>query len=251
ASCCVRASVTGSEPAIRILMRPSVASADSSTAAATQAFADAVQYYLALTPRQLPSEFLYDSLGSALFDAICQLPWYRITRSDRALLDRHSADILSRVDPLSTGVELGPGSGGKLLTLLSASASPQDVTVHLVDVSAAALTLASRAIGELRVGDVVTHQATYEAGLEDAVALRGPRGRTLILFLGSNIGNFDPPGADAFLRGVRAGLSPRDALLIGTDLVKPEQDLLLAYDDPLGVTAAFNRNLLVRINREL
>ena len=76
-------------------------------------------------------------------------------------------------------------------------------------------------------------------------------GRTLVLFLGSNIGNFDPPGADAFLRGIRAALRPGDALLIGADLVKPERELLLAYDDPLGVTAAFNRNLLVRINREL
>ena len=72
-----------------------------------------------------------------------------------------------------------------------------------------------------------------------------------MLFLGSNIGNFDPPGADAFLRGIRAALAPGDALLLGADLVKPERELLLAYDDPLGVTAAFNRNLLVRINREL
>ena len=76
-------------------------------------------------------------------------------------------------------------------------------------------------------------------------------GRALTLFLGSNIGNFDPPGADAFLLGVRASLASGDTLLIGTDLVKPERELLLAYDDPLGVTAAFNRNLLVRINREL
>ena len=88
-------------------------------------------------------------------------------------------------------------------------------------------------------------------GLVDAMAARGPAGRTLTLFLGSNIGNFDPPGADEFLLSVRASLASGDALLIGTDLVKPERDLLLAYDDPLGVTAAFNRNLLVRINREL
>jgi uncharacterized SAM-dependent methyltransferase len=82
-------------------------------------------------------------------------------------------------------------------------------------------------------------------------AERRSTGRTLTLFLGSNIGNFDPPGADAFLLSIRASLESGDALLIGTDLVKPEADLLLAYDDPLGVTAAFNRNLLVRINREL
>jgi len=76
-------------------------------------------------------------------------------------------------------------------------------------------------------------------------------GRALVMFLGSNIGNFDPPGADAFLRGIRRAVGSGDGLLLGTDLVKPDVDLLLAYDDPLGVTAAFNRNLLVRVNREL
>jgi len=231
-------------------MRPFVAPADRSVDAATQAFADAVQYYLTLTPRQLPSEFFYDALGSALFDAICELPWYRITRSERALLERHGADILARVNP-ATVVELGPGSGGKLLTLLSARARPRDLTVHLIDVSAAALTLASRALAELGVKHVVPHQATYEAGLIEAAGARATGGRTLTLFLGSNIGNFDPPGADEFLRSIRAAVSPHDALLIGADLVKPARDLLLAYDDPLGITAAFNRNLLVRINREL
>jgi uncharacterized SAM-dependent methyltransferase len=98
---------------------------------------------------------------------------------------------------------------------------------------------------------VVPHQAAYEAGLAEAVAGRRGTGRTMTLLLGSNIGNFDPPGADAFLRSVRAALAAGDSLLLGTDLVKPEAALLLAYDDPLGVTAAFNRNLLVRINREL
>jgi uncharacterized SAM-dependent methyltransferase len=78
-----------------------------------------------------------------------------------------------------------------------------------------------------------------------------PPGRSLVVFLGSNLGNFDPPGADAFLRGVRTAVRLGDALLLGTDLVKPKSELLLAYDDPLGVTAAFNRNLLVRVNREL
>ena len=232
-------------------MRRSAAPADRPLDAAAQALGDAVQFYLTQSPRQLPSEFLYDALGSALFDAICELPWYRITRSERALLERHGADILARVDPLTTVVELGPGSGGKLLTLLSTRGHAHDLTVHLVDVSAAALALASRALADLGVAGIVAHQATYEAGLVEAAASRAPRGRTLMLFLGSNIGNFDPPGAEEFLRSVRAALSPRDALLIGADLVKPEADLLRAYDDPLGVTAAFNRNLLVRINREL
>jgi uncharacterized SAM-dependent methyltransferase len=98
---------------------------------------------------------------------------------------------------------------------------------------------------------VITHEAPYAAGLAEVTRARRATGRTLALFLGSNIGNFDPPGADAFLRGIRASLMSGDSLLLGADLVKPERELRLAYDDPLGVTAAFNRNLLVRINREL
>jgi L-histidine Nalpha-methyltransferase len=121
------------------------------------------------------------------------------------------------------------------------------LTVHLIDVSSAALDLATRTLNAYDV-KVERHQASYEAGLE---SLPGRRGRTLVLFLGSNIGNFDPPGADEFLRTIRRALRPDDALLIGADLLKPERELLLAYDDPLGVTAAFNRNLLVRVNREL
>jgi uncharacterized SAM-dependent methyltransferase len=126
------------------------------------------------------------------------------------------------------------------------------LNVHLVDVSAAALDLAGRTLAALDADlAVVAHQATYENGLSEALEQRRANSRALTVFLGSNIGNFDPPGADAFLRTVRGSLVSGDALLIGTDLVKPERDLLLAYDDPLGVTAAFNRNLLVRINREL
>jgi len=135
----------------------------------------------------------------------------------------------------------------------------QPLTIHLVDVSAAALDHAMRTLNtvdpDLRL---IAHETTYEAGLVEAMAAREAHaepgradGRAMTLFLGSNIGNFDPPGADAFLLGARAALAPGDTLLIGADLVKPEHDLLLAYDDPLGVTAAFNRNLLVRINREL
>ena len=95
------------------------------------------------------------------------------------------------------------------------------------------------------------HETTYESGLSEVAGKPHAGGRTLVLFLGSNIGNFDRPGAEEFLRTIRAALQPGDNLLLGADLVKPEADLLLAYDDPLGVTAAFNRNLLVRINREL
>ncbi len=216
------------------------------------AFASDVQCYLTQTPRQLPSRYFYDALGSALFEAICQLPWYRITRAEQRLLEGHGREIFARVDPLSTLVELGPGSGEKLAALIVAGrARRQRLTLHLVDVSASALDLARRTLSELDNVEIVLHEAAYEVGLAAVTATHQSAGRTLTLFLGSNIGNFDPPGADAFLRNIRAALAAGDALLIGADLVKPARELQLAYDDPLGVTGAFNRNLLVRINREL
>lgn len=217
-----------------------------------QTFADDVLYYLSLQPRQLPSRYFYDALGSALFEAICRLPWYRITRSETRLLATHSRRIFSRLDPLSTLVELGPGNGEKLATLIgSDTLRPPRLDVHLVDVSPTALASSSRVTGALDGVVVTTHQASYEAGLTEAASQTRESGRTLVLFLGSNIGNFDPPGADAFLRGIRSALVKGDAFLIGADLVKNERELVLAYDDPLGVTDAFNHNLLVRINREL
>jgi dimethylhistidine N-methyltransferase len=149
-------------------------------------------------------------------------------------------------------VELGPGNGGKLARLIETGYRGSDrLDVHLVDVSAGALAVASRTLGPLLDVRVHAHETSYEAGLLDAAQAPRISGSTLVLFLGSNIGNFDRPGAEAFLRSIRAALRPGDALLIGADLVKPEPALLLAYDDPLGVTAAFNRNVLCHINREL
>jgi dimethylhistidine N-methyltransferase len=233
-------------------MRPSAAQNNAAAPAPIDSLAGDVQYYLTLAPRQLPSRYFYDALGSALFEAICELPWYRITKAERALLERHAGEVFARVKP-SMLVELGPGSGDKLAALVAGGGeSGRGLAVHLVDISAAALDLAGRTLAALDADlSVVGHEATYENGLSDALEHRRANSRALTLFLGSNIGNFDPPGADAFLRSVRASLVRGDAVLIGTDLVKPERDLLLAYDDPLGVTAAFNRNLLVRINREL
>jgi L-histidine N-alpha-methyltransferase len=220
------------------------------TARSNSRFAEDVAYYLSQTPRQLPSQHLYDELGSALFEAICCLPWYGITRAERRLLERRARDVFSHVAPVSTVVELGPGSGLKLATLLAAR--PSGLTnVHLVDVSGTALDAASRVLASDADLVVVPHRTTYEAGLIEVAGSPRANGRALILFLGSNIGNFDPPGADAFLRVMRGTMSTGDSLLLGADLVKPEAELVLAYDDPLGVTAAFNVNLLVRANREL
>jgi len=214
-------------------------------------FASDVQYYLQQQPRQLPSRYFYDDLGSALFDSICRLPWYGVTRAELRLLAVHGRQILARVPDLTTIIELGPGNGEKLAALVDAGhAGASHLDLRLVDISASALALSSHVLSSLPNVDIATYEAEYEAGLAAASA-ETRSGRALALFLGSNIGNFDRPGADAFLREIRASLMGGDMLLIGADLVKPERDLILAYDDPLGVTAAFNRNLLVRINREL
>jgi dimethylhistidine N-methyltransferase len=219
-------------------------------AAHTAQFAADVQYYLALSPRQLPSRYLYDDLGSALFDAICALPWYGITRAESHLLAAHGRAILAGVPGLTTIIELGPGNGTKLATLVGERRPADRLDLRLVDISPSALDLAARTLAPLPNVQIATYEAPYETGLVQAAGDTGA-GRALVLFLGSNIGNFDRPDAEAFLRGIRASLRRGDALLMGADLVKAEADLLLAYDDPLGVTAAFNRNLLVRINREL
>ena len=214
-------------------------------------FAEDVRHYLSQQPRQLPSRYLYDALGSALFDAICELPWYPITRTETRLLREHARTILDGDEAPDRLVELGAGNGSKLAALVEAGLPPgHRVTIHLVDVSAAALHTAASALAGLPGVQVATHEASYEDGLE-RVRRRGGPGRALVLFLGSNIGNFDRSGAEPFLERIRRALAPGDGLLLGADLVKPERDLLLAYDDPLQVTAAFNRNLLVRINREL
>ena len=208
-----------------------------------------VRYYLTQDPRQLPSRYFYDDLGSALFEAICRLPWYGLMRAELRLLTTHARNIVH--DELSTIVELGPGRGEKLAALMSAAGSRRrPLTVHLVDVSPSALADAAGRLDAFTYAHVVTHESTYEIGLEEITDAH-VTGRSLALFLGSNIGNFDPPGREAFLRMMRRALKAGDGLLLGADLVKPEADLLRAYDDPLGVTAAFNRNLLVRINRDL
>jgi dimethylhistidine N-methyltransferase len=215
-------------------------------------FAEDVRYYLGLSPRQLPSRYLYDALGSALFDAICRLPWYGLARAETRLIDAHAREILAALHPLGRIVELGAGSGEKLARLIGPAApAVAALEVRLIDVSSAALEAAARRVAALGPARVVLHEAPYEIGLEDVGAGGPASGRTLVLFLGSNIGNFDPPGAAALLRQIRAALGPGDACLVGADLVKPEAELVLAYDDPIGVTAAFNRNLLVRVNREL
>lgn len=213
------------------------------------AFARDIRESLTASPRRLPSRYLYDTLGSALFEAICALPWYRLTRAETTVLERHGADILAACPQLRSVVELGPGNGAKLACLLGArGAQAVPLDVHLIDVSASALEAAEARLTVMPGLNVFRHAASYEAGMAEVKTTPGPK---LVLMLGSNIGNFDRPGALAMLRTVRAAMRPGDRVLLGADLVKAERDMLLAYDDPLGVTAAFDRNVLLRINREL
>jgi dimethylhistidine N-methyltransferase len=215
-------------------------------------FASEVRRDLALEPKQLHSKYLYDALGSCLFEAICRLPWYGITRAEQALLSRNADAILSRFPAPTAVVELGCGSGEKLAVLAAAGARRGTVDeVQLIDISPTALEASTRALRPFRQLSVFGHRTTYANGLRRVAGLRRDGAASLVLFLGSNIGNLDPPADERFLATIRETLRPGDGLLLGTDLVKPEGELLLAYDDPLGVTGAFNKNLLVRINREL
>jgi dimethylhistidine N-methyltransferase len=206
----------------------------------------------ASVPRTVSPRWLYDDLGSALFESICQLPWYRITRAERALIEAHGGSVFESFDGQSDTIEIvefGGGNGEKLDLLLDAARrQARRVSVRLIDISQAALDSArERLEAREQPPEVVTMRAAYDA----ALASLPEAASRLVLFLGSNIGNFDPPEARELLRQLGAAAGPAGAVLLGVDLVKPEADLLLAYDDPLEVTSAFNRNLLSRMNRDL
>lgn len=193
--------------------------------------------------KRLPAAALYDEVGSALFDAITALPEYGLTRADLRLLTAYAPDI-ARISAAVRVVELGSGNGTKTRVLLSAF--PDGVTYSPVDVSAAALARCEAELNDFRVEPV---QAEFLPGLRTALERRDGA-PVLAAFLGSNIGNFERQDIAPFLKAVRHELQPGDAFLVGADLVKPVEVLLEAYDDPAGVTAAFNRNLLSRLNRE-
>ncbi|MEQ1757934.1 MAG: L-histidine N(alpha)-methyltransferase [Vicinamibacterales bacterium] len=218
--------------------------------AARAVFAEDLRESLRRTPKQIASKYFYDALGSQLFEAICLLPWYQVTRTELALLHRHGGSMLGALEAPTSLVELGCGSGEKLAALVTAGGESIG-EIQLVDISPAALEMTARRLRQQGVEIAHAHQASYEDGLTLAARHRAPEGPLALLFLGSNIGNFDPPVRQDLLVRMRQSLRPGDALFLGTDLVKPERELLLAYDDPLQVTAAFNRNVLRRINDEL
>src|SRR5580700_6051282 len=201
--------------------------------------------------KELPSKYLYDEVGSALFDVICLLPEYGLSRAGMRLLQRHSHEIVSLLPSPVIVAELGSGSGQKTRLLLEALSRRQRVNYYPIDISGSALSRCRQEIGQIDNVSIVGFERAYLDGLQEVSARRREGERILVLFLGSTIGNFDRPAGDQFLREVRAILHEGDALLLATDLEKPVSQLLLAYDDPAGVTAAFDKNLLARINREL
>lgn len=199
--------------------------------------------------RDLPSKYLYDAVGSALFEAITFLPEYGLTRADERVMGRLSPELPEQFSSMPLIAELGSGSGRKTKHILKAFAGRGKVQYFPIDVSAAALVQCRNELSS--VAQVIPLENTYLDGLHAAASRRRPGQPMLVLFLGSTIGNFDPVEAHSFLQAVRGCCSPGDALLIGADLVKAPSQMIVAYDDPTGVTAAFNRNVLARINREL
>jgi L-histidine N-alpha-methyltransferase len=213
--------------------------------------AEDVRRGLSTKPKRFLPKYFYDQLGSQLFEAICLLPEYYLTRAENEILERYADEIVASVAGETTLIEMGSGSASKTRLIIEALLRKQNELVFMpVDISASALDSSSRILlqsyPQLKVE---AYAADYFAGLAELG--KKPRLRTLALFLGSNISNFDPEDALRFLRALRQVLKEGDALLLGADLKKDKTVLEAAYNDALGVTAAFNLNVLARINREL
>jgi L-histidine Nalpha-methyltransferase len=201
--------------------------------------------------KELPSKYLYDAVGSALFEVISLLPEYGLTRAGQRILRRHADDIISHLALPLIVAELGSGSGKKTRWILEALVRRQPVSYYPIEISRSALQMVERELDSLDSLSIVGLETEYLDGLRK-VALRRRKGEhVLVLFLGSSIGNLDRRPAEKFLKRIRGILQAGDALLLATDLDKPVARLIQAYDDPTGVTAAFNLNLLARINRDL
>ena len=215
-------------------------------------FAADVARGLTAQPKRLSCRWFYDAEGSRLFEEICRLPEYYIPYAECEILEAHAGHIVAALPPGATIVELGSGNAAKTRQLLEAALAraPGRVRYVPVDISASALHESARALAaDYPRLDIVGVAGAYEEGLQELGAVGdGPK---LVLWLGSNVGNFDRAEAAAFLGEIRRRLAPADRLLVGIDLRKDPAVLALAYDDPTGVTARFNLNLLARINREL
>ncbi|HEY0143921.1 MAG TPA: L-histidine N(alpha)-methyltransferase [Thermoanaerobaculia bacterium] len=212
-------------------------------------FADDVRRGLGASPKSLPPRWFYDSVGSALFDAICNLPEYYVTRAETKILTTNAAAIAKAFGTPARIVELGSGTARKTRLLLD---QLEDIEYVPVDVDAETLSRTGRdLLGEYPSIRITAVCSDFMQPSRPMNALPPVSGRTIVLFLGSTIGNLDPGPARAMLRDLRASLQEEDSLFLGADLRKSRAVLEAAYDDALGVTAAFNRNVLQRINREL
>ena len=230
-----------------------IAHADSPEAARAL-LADDVRRGLTASPKSLPAYLFYDPAGSELYELITELPEYYLTRAEREILDTHADAIVARAAerakaPLSV-VELGAGTASKTEALLRGVLRRQPTCLYVpIDVSSAAIEQAERRLHvhlpAVRVRPLVM---THEQALRSLCDIEPPQ---LVMFIGSSVGNLEDHEASNLLRGLREALGPQASLLLGTDLRKSANLLLPAYDDAAGVTAAFNKNLLVRINREL
>lgn len=208
---------------------------------------------LSATRKWLAPRWFYDDLGSALFDAICFLPEYYVMRAEAEVLTSHRDEIVAAFGENVRLVELGSGAARKTRILLDAITKRQTEVEYVpVDVDGGMLARVAHDLQQeypnVRVRPVTADFSRPSLALQQAGAFEGS---TIVLFLGSTIGNLDPDAAVAMLRDLRSALRPGDALFLGADLRKSKAILEPAYDDPLGVTAAFNLNLLARINREL
>lgn len=201
--------------------------------------------------KELPSKYLYDTIGSKLFEVIVELPEYGLTRADERLLRGYAPEIVRRMPGDVVVCELGSGSGKKTRWILEAFSRRRHTSYFPIEISSEALAECRRELADIDSVGIVGLEREYLDGLLEVAARRREGQRILVLFLGSTIGNFSHPADENFLRDIRAILQTGDALLLGTDLEKPFPQLIDAYDDPLGVTAVFNLNLLARINREL
>jgi L-histidine Nalpha-methyltransferase len=205
---------------------------------------------LSANPKWLSAKYFYDAAGSALFEEITRLPEYYLTSTECDIFHRYAKEMLSSAGENLTVVELGAGSAAKSIVLLRELQHRQtSVRFVPIDVSESALDEAIARVGEALPDIEVTPAVMdYTEGLD---GVGRAEGRKLILYIGSSIGNFEPFQAGALLRKLRSTLNEGDAILLGTDMRKPASVLIPAYDDAQGVTAAFNKNILAHINREL
>ena len=215
-------------------------------------FAEDVRKGLTKTPqKELTSKYLYDELGSKLFEVISLLPEYGLTRADERLLLRSAREIVERLPGETVVAELGSGNGTKTRWILEAFGRRRQTSYFPIEISPTALAVCRRELADIDSVSIVGFEREYLDGLVEVARRRVREQRILVLFLGSTIGNFDHPADAQFLTKLRSVLRPGDALLLGTDLEKPVSRLIDAYNDSLGITAAFNLNLLARVNREL